>query len=141
MVLHVHCLLLVRNVGWVQLTHGLTVAGYLCTSLTTLCCTPRPTATIFGSCITLHCHLLCSFVTSPHTAYHPHSLLSFMSNTQIGMSKDRMLRLFHPDALDLLNITNSLKQVCEDLASPSFRMARKVIAGWFKAKYCCVSIM
>jgi hypothetical protein len=45
---------------------------------------------------------------------------------QIGMSKDRMLRLFHPDALDLLNITNSLKQVAEDLASPSSRMARKV---------------
>ncbi|KAF6263533.1 hypothetical protein COO60DRAFT_414207 [Scenedesmus sp. NREL 46B-D3] len=43
------------------------------------------------------------------------------------MSKDRMLRLFHADALDLLNITNSLKQVCEDLASPTFRMARKDI--------------
>jgi hypothetical protein len=42
------------------------------------------------------------------------------------MSKDRMLRLFHADALDLLNVTNSLKQVCEDLASPTFRMARKV---------------
>jgi hypothetical protein len=55
-------------------------------------------------------------------------LLLFIRN-QIGMSKDRMLRLFHADALDLLNITNSLKQVCEDLASPTFRMARKV-GGW-----------
>jgi len=34
-----------------------------------------------------------------------------MSNPQIGMSKDRMLRLFHPDALDLLNITNSLTRL------------------------------
>jgi hypothetical protein len=40
-----------------------------------------------------------------------------------------MLRLFHADALDLLNITNSLKQVCKDLASPTFRMARKVGLG------------
>lgn len=50
-----------------------------------------------------------------------------VKDLKIGMSKDRMLRLFHPDALDLLNITNSLKQVCEDLASPTFRMARKDI--------------
>jgi hypothetical protein len=46
------------------------------------------------------------------------------------MSKDRMLRLFHPDALDLLNITNSLQQVCGDLADPAFRMARKVSISW-----------
>lgn len=45
---------------------------------------------------------------------------------QIGMSKERMLRIFHPDAIDMLNITNSLKQLCEQLASPTYRMARKV---------------
>lgn len=43
------------------------------------------------------------------------------------MSKERMLRLFHPDATELLNITSDLKRVCQELADPAARMARKVI--------------
>lgn len=39
-----------------------------------------------------------------------------------------MLRIFHPDAMELLNITSDLKRVCLELADPAARMARKVAA-------------
>jgi hypothetical protein len=45
---------------------------------------------------------------------------------QLGMGKERLLRLFHPDALDLLNTTNDLARVCADLADPNTHIMRKV---------------
>eukprot|EP00878_Enallax_costatus_P034010 GHUV01037610.1.p1 GENE.GHUV01037610.1~~GHUV01037610.1.p1 ORF type:complete len:234 (+),score=60.74 GHUV01037610.1:65-766(+) len=49
------------------------------------------------------------------------------------MSKERMLRMFHPDATELLNITSDLKRVCQELADPAARMARKDVEPG-----CCV---
>lgn len=56
---------------------------------------------------------------APHTYLLP---------VQLGMGKERLLRLFHPDALDLLNTTNDLARVCADLADPSTHIMRKVTA-------------
>eukprot|EP00775_Hariotina_reticulata_P009828 gene9828-9986_t len=51
-----------------------------------------------------------------------------LKDVKLGMGKERLLRLFHPDALDLLNTTNDLARVCADLADPSTHIMRKLCA-------------
>ncbi len=44
----------------------------------------------------------------------------------MGLSKERMLRIFHVDANDAFNVTNDLRLVCWQLADPGSRMRRQV---------------
>ncbi|KAF8065480.1 LIG4 [Scenedesmus sp. PABB004] len=53
---------------------------------------------------------------------------------RIGMSSDRLLGLFHPDALDLYSMTTNLRGVCETLADPNTRVARKASSARRRAR-------
>eukprot|EP00879_Flechtneria_rotunda_P020198 GHRR01021239.1.p1 GENE.GHRR01021239.1~~GHRR01021239.1.p1 ORF type:complete len:808 (+),score=213.95 GHRR01021239.1:1223-3646(+) len=48
-----------------------------------------------------------------------------LKDIKIGMTKERMLRIMHRDALDLLNMTNDLNRVCVELADPATHMPRR----------------
>jgi DNA ligase-4 len=40
----------------------------------------------------------------------------------MGLSEKAILNYFHPDALELFNITSNLRRVCEELKDPNVRL-------------------
>jgi DNA ligase-4 len=51
---------------------------------------------------------------------------------QIGLSQQKLMDVFHPDALYLLQMTSDLQYVCSKLADPNMREPRMVS----QATYC-----
>jgi hypothetical protein len=67
------------------------------------------------------------------------------TDLRISVREKTVLRLFHPDAVELFNVSSDLKRVCWTLADPKFRLPKKVgqrfpVIGernWSKAESWC----
>jgi hypothetical protein len=60
-------------------------------------------------------------------AHHPvPAALAAAAHPQVGMSDERILKDFHPDAEALYNMTMDLERVTRELADPNKRMPRRV---------------
>jgi DNA ligase-4 len=49
-----------------------------------------------------------------------------LKELKIGLSEKSILNYFHEDAVDYFNVTSSLRKVCEDLNTPTKKLAREV---------------
>ncbi len=48
------------------------------------------------------------------------------TDLRISAREKTVLRLFHPDAIELFNVSSDLKRVCWTLADPNYRLPRQV---------------
>ncbi|KAL6068764.1 DNA ligase, variant 2 [Balamuthia mandrillaris] len=48
-----------------------------------------------------------------------------LKELKMGLSEKLILNYFHPDAVELFNVTSSLRKVCAELKDPTFRLSSK----------------
>ncbi|KAJ3190255.1 DNA ligase (ATP) [Gaertneriomyces sp. JEL0708] len=53
-----------------------------------------------------------------------------LKDLKLGISENGILGLFHPDALELFNVTSDLSVVCDKLRDPRVRLEQKEIRLW-----------
>ncbi|KAL6115478.1 lig4 [Pungitius sinensis] len=75
---------------------------------------------------------LLHFITQSSALEQKWLIRMILKDMKLGISKETVLQVFHPDAAELYNVSTDLKKVCQQLHSPSVSLS-EVSIGLFSA--------
>lgn len=64
------------------------------------------------------------------------TLKIILKDLKIGLKHEKVLPMYHPDALDLYNVTSNLREVCQELQDKSKEMGTDIFR--VQTLLCCI---